>query len=199
MIDRSGGAVRTVPITLYTDAFTVRGRLATPHRRISDALNEAADGFLVLSDAAFDEYRSAASPMRAEFAQVNLASVLFVVSDEVMDPHPHLTVARVSEVAMISIPPFRITGRIHLEPERPLREALGELRGAFIPVTDAMHWSDALGEARTTVAMLAVNHARSQILAPHQEIDPWAGLPSGAGAEGGIDGDTTPVGEPTGW
>ena len=24
--------------------------------------------------------------------------------------------------------------------------------------------------------MLAVNHARAQILAPHREVDPWAGL-----------------------
>jgi hypothetical protein len=33
--------------------------------------------------------------------------------------------------------------------------------------------------------MVAVNHARAQILAPHQEIDPWVGLDPAprAGAE----------------
>ena len=84
-----------------------------------------------------------------------------------------------------------MTGRIHMLPERPLSDALGELRGQFIPVTDATHWSDALAEARTTVPMLAVNHARCQILAPHHEIDPWAGLGATEVAE--------PPAEATGW
>jgi hypothetical protein len=199
MIDRIGGGGRVVPLTLYTDAFTIRGRLETRHRRITDALNEAADGFLVLADVTFDEYRSAASPMRAEFAQINLGSVLFVVSDEVIDPDPRLASARVQEIAMISIPPFRITGQIHLVPEQPLRESLGQLRGAFIPITDATHWSDPLGEARTTVALVAVNHARCQVLAPHREVDPWAGLSTGSPAGEVGSTDTPPSTEPTGW
>lgn len=192
MSDGPGGALRTVPLTLFTDAFTVKGRLQTQHRRISDALNEADAGFLVLSDVQFDEYRTASAVMRAEFAQVNLGSVLFVVSDEVVDPEPSLATPKVTEEALISIPPFTIRGRIHLLPERPLRDSLAQLHGEFIPVTNAVYWSDALGEARTTVAIAAVNHARCQILAPHHEVDPWAGLPIGAAPDG-------PPAEPTGW
>jgi hypothetical protein len=85
---------------------------------------------------------------------------------------------------MISIPPFRITGRIHLLPERDLREALSELTGRFLPVTDATYWSDTVGEARNTAPMVAVNHARAQILAPHREADPWAGLDRGGEGSG---------------
>ena len=83
---------------------------------------------------------------------------------------------------MITIPPFRIIGRIHLMPERNLADALGELTGRFVPVTEATYWSDTVAEARQSATMVAVNHARAQILAPHRELDPWAGLPS---AEGG--------------
>ncbi len=32
-----------------------------------------------------------------------------------------------------------------------------------------------------TAALVAVNHARAQILAPHHEVDPWAGLGMGGG------------------
>ena len=53
-------------------------------------------------------------------------------------------------------------------PERSLREALTELTGHFLPVTDATYWSDVLGEARATAALVAVNHERAQILAPHR-------------------------------
>jgi hypothetical protein len=80
---------------------------------------------------------------------------------------------------MISIPPFKITGRIYLLPERDLHEALSELTGAFVPVTDATYWSDTIGEARATAPMIAFNHSRAQILAPHTEVDPWAGVNRG--------------------
>jgi hypothetical protein len=88
-------------------------------------------------------------------------------------------------MASISIPPFKITGRIHLLPERDLREALSELTGAFVPVTDATYWSDTVGEARATAPMLAINHSRAQILAPHTEIDPWAGVDRSGETTGG--------------
>ena len=175
MTDGLGGQ-RPVPITLYTDAFMVKGTLETRHRRLTDALNEATDGFLILSDARFDAFRSASNLITADYAQVNLASVLFVVSDEVVAPDPGQASPRVAEEAMISIPPFTITGRIHLQVERPLREALAQLHGDFIPVTEATYWSDSLGEARTTTLLAAVNHSRCQILAPHHEVDPWAGV-----------------------
>jgi hypothetical protein len=176
MTDGLGGALHPVPITLYTDAFVVKGQLDTRHHRLSDVLNESTDGFLVLADARFDAYRSAANLIHADFAQVNLASVLFVVTDEAVEPDPLQAIPRVTEQAMIAIPPFSITGRIHLQPERPLREALGMLHGAFVPVTDATYRSDSLGEARTSAVMVPVNHSRCQILAPHHEVDPWAGL-----------------------
>jgi hypothetical protein len=176
MTDGIGGALHPVPITLYTDAFMVKGMLETRHRRLTDALNEAANGFLVLSDTRFDAFRSAANLIHADYAQINLSSVLFVVSDDVVPPDPVQASPRVTEEAMISVPPFTITGQIHLQPERPLRDALTQLRGEFIPVTQAAYWSDSLGEARTTTAMAAVNHSRCQILAPHREVDPWAGV-----------------------
>ena len=197
MSDGIGGALRTISLKMFTDAFTVKGRLETRHRRISDALNEAQAGFLVLSDVQFDEYRTASAVMRAEFAQVNLASVLFVVSDEVVPPEPALATPKVSEQALISIPPFTIRGRIHLPAERSLREGLSELHGEFIPVTNAVYWSDSLGEARTSVAIAAVNHARCQILAPHHEVDPWAGMPTGSPSDG-KSSDGSPS-EPSGW
>jgi hypothetical protein len=140
-----------------------------------------------------DEFGVHGEQNRAEFAQVNLASVLFAVVNEAVTPAPELRTPKIPEEALISIPPFKVTGQIHLMPERSLRDALSELTGHFLPVTDATYWSDSLGEARTQAELLAVNHERAQILAPHRVTDPWAGLDSGsAGAS-----ETPP--EPTGW
>lgn len=180
-----GGEPTLVPLTLYTDAFVVKGTVRSRQNRITDILNQTDDGFLVLSDAVVDEYGSRGTPTRSEFAQVNLAAVLFAVADTPIEPRPDLRTPKVPEQAMISIPPFRVIGRVHLLPERDLREALSELTGRFIPVTDATYWSDTIGEARATAAMVAINHERAQIFAPHREVDPWAGLDR-SGASGPI-------------
>jgi hypothetical protein len=171
-----GGEPKLVSLTLYTDAFVIKGTIRTRQGRITDILNQADEDFLVLADAFVDEYGARGTPSRTEYAQVNLSAVLFAVADTTVEPRPDLRTPKVPEQAMISIPPFRVTGRVHLLPERDLREALTELTGRFIPVTDATFWSDSIGEARATAPMVAINHQRAQILAPYREVDPWAGL-----------------------
>jgi hypothetical protein len=165
-----------IGVVLYTDSHVVRGTVMTRQRRVSDILNQAAEPYIVLADVVVDEWGSRGTAMRSDFAQVNLGAVLFAVADATVDPTPELRTVKISEQAFISLPPFKIVGRIHLLPERDLRLALEELTGAFIPVTDASYWSDTVGEAKQSAVMVAFNHARAQILAPHHEVDPWAGI-----------------------
>ncbi len=169
-------SMRSVPMTLYTELFVVRGAIVTRQHRVTDILNEASEPFLVLEDVSMEEFGSSDVPTRAEFAQVNLESILFAVSLQAVDPIRELRTVKTSERALVSIPPFRVIGNIHLLPDRSLRDSLAELRGKFVPVTDAVFWSDRMGEGRQTAAMVAVNQARAQILAPYHEVDPWAGI-----------------------
>ncbi len=194
MFEGIGGEARSTSITLVTDAYVVRGTILTRHRRITDMLNSADEDFLVLEQATFDEFGSTGIVMQTDFAQVNLGTVLFGVADVRVEPTPELRVPKVSERALISIPPFTITGHIHLMPERSLHQALGELLGRFIPVTDAAYWSDRVGEARTEAAIVAVNHNRAHILAPHREVDPWAGLDRAGEPSAKPDASPTDVG-----
>ena len=192
MFEGVTGPPPSVPLTLYTDAFVIRGSLASRQRRITDMLNLADDRFLVLSDVSSDEFGTRGETIRAAFAQVNLRAVLFAVADEPVEAAPELRTPKIAEEALISVPPFKVIGRIHLLPERSLEHALSELTGHFLPVTDATFWSDVLGEPRTTASLVAVNHERAQILAPHQATDPEAGLDRGAARP-------EPPPEPTGW
>lgn len=184
-----GGETPVVQLTLYTDAFIIRGSIVSRQRRVTDILNNAEDGFLVLGDVNSDEFGTRGETIRAEFAQINLAAVLFAVADTKVETPPELRTPKVSEEAMISVPPFKVTGSIYLMPGHGLREALTELQGTFVPVTGAAYWSDVLGEARQTAELVAVNHNRAQILAPHRFVDPWADVGGGAG--------TTPPAEST--
>ncbi len=215
MFEGMGGPPPTIALTLYTDAFIIRGTLLTRQRRVTDILNTAEDRFLVLGDVTSDEFGSRGDTIRAEYAQINLASVLFAVADTPVETPPELRTPKVPEQAMVSVPPFKVTGQIHLMPEHNLREALTELTGKFLPVTNAAFWSDVLGEARQTAELVAVNHERAQILAPHQYVDPWADIERPAGTPAPAQpgdpppwpatdvppGSTppTPPGEPSGW
>lgn len=215
MFEGIGSPPPTIALTLYTDAFIIRGTLLTRQRRVTDILNTAEDRFLVLADVTSDEFGSRGDTIRAEYAQINLASVLFAVADTPVETPPELRTPKVPEQAMVSVPPFKVTGQIHLMPEHNLREALTELTGKFLPVTNAAFWSDVLGEARQTAELVAVNHERAQILAPHQYVDPWADIERPAGTPAPAQpgdpppwpatdvppGSTppTPPGEPSGW
>lgn len=176
MFDAMASGGSAVVLTLYTDSFVIKGGLDTRQRRITDMLNLAEDPFIVLADVTFDEFGTAGQTVRADFAQVNLGSILFAVADTPAEPAPELRTHKIEQRAIVSIPPFKVTGHIHLLAERSLRVALTELTGKFLPVTEATYWSDTLGEPRTTAALVAINRALAQIVAPHQEVDPWAGL-----------------------
>ncbi len=185
-----------VGITLYTDAYFVRGSIGTRQRRLSDMLNLADEDFLVLADAVFERFGQRHISRRAPFAQVNLGAVLFAVASTTVEAVPELRTPKVSEPALISIPPFEIVGRIHLLPERELRDALKELTGRFIPVTDATYGSDVAGEAPQQATMVAVNHSRAQILSPY-EIGSATGVGDagssafGTGRDGGSTGEAS--------
>lgn len=172
MFSSFGSEQTTVDLTLYTDTYVIRGAITTRHRRLSDLLNLNDDEFLVLSDATMEPLSGRGSGYSAPYAQVNLAAVLFAVATEAIAAQPELRTPKVAEATLISIPPFSVTGRIHLLPEREIRDALQELHGRFLPVTEATFWSESLDVAPTTAPMLAVNHARAQILSPYSATSP---------------------------
>jgi len=169
-------------LVLYTDALITRGSVRTRQHRITDILNETEEPFLILEDVTVEEFGGHSQPVRSEYAQVNLDAVLFAVTNEPVPSMPELRTPKTPERAIISVPPFNVIGTIHLMPmDGNLRESLRELTGRFLPVTEAVYWSDRMGEAREQAALVAVNHKRAHILAPHREVDPWAGLGGSAG------------------
>ncbi len=195
-----------VELTLYTDALITRGKIRTRQHRITDILNSADQPFLILEEVTVEEYGDKGQPIRADVAQVNLDTVLFAVADTPVEASPELRTPKQPAEAVVSIPPFRVTGTIHLlAGESTIREALSDLEARFIPVTEATYWSDAVGEGRKTAVVLAVNRHRAQILAQHREVDPWAGLGGSSadtdeGADAGRDGapDDQPTAQPGG-
>jgi hypothetical protein len=182
MFEVSQGEPRS--LTLYTDSAVVKGTITSRQHRVTDLLNGAEEGFLVLEGVTIDEWGSRSEVLRVDFAQVNLDAVLFAVSDTPVAPLPELRIPRTPQKALISVPPFRVVGLVHLAADGDLRHGLSNLTGRFVPVTDATYWSETLAEPRTAAVMVAVNHRRAQIFAPYQVADPWAGLGPARSDEG---------------
>ncbi len=88
-VDGFGGA-RAPSITLYTDEFVIRGSWRRRQRRVTDTLNGRPRASSSCPMRPFDEYGSRDEPPSAEFAQINLASVLFVVADDDIGADPAL-------------------------------------------------------------------------------------------------------------
>jgi hypothetical protein len=166
---------RDLRVTLFTATHVIRATVPTHLRRMTDVLNQAEHDFIIVANATVEEIGSKAQPRTGEFAQVNLASLLFAVAQEEVEPTPELRLQKSPERALIVLPPFLIAGRIHVLPGRELRVALSELTERFIPVTDAEFWSDTLGEPSVTAPMLAFNRAQADILLTPGAPDTWAG------------------------
>ncbi len=177
-----------VDLTLYTDALIVRGGVRTRQHRVSDILNLSEAPYLVLEDVTVTELDGRSEPITADIAQVNLDAVLFAVADTPVAPTPELRAPKMQREAIISVPPFRVTGTLHLlAGAANLREALTDLTGRFLPVTDAEFQARALGLGPQPALMIAVNHQRAQILARYSQpgdrpgesgqvaADPWEG------------------------
>lgn len=174
-----------VELTLYTDALVAKGSVRTRQHRVSDILNLSETSFLVLEGVTVTDLDGRSEPITADVAQINLEAVLFAVVDTPVSPSPELRSPKVRHDAIISIPPFRVTGTLHLlAGAANLREALTDLTGRFLPVTDAEYQAPALGIGPQAALMLAVNHQRAQILARYSEpgdrpeegkaaADPW--------------------------
>lgn len=161
-------------VTLYTDALAITGTIRTRKRRLSDVLNETEALTLPIEDATFREL-GGGTVERSAFAYVSLEALLFAVSRQRFPASPQFHVVKVTEQALLSLPPFRVVGRIHLHPGIALRDALAVLPNRFLAVTEATYWSELLDEPRAEVPMVAVNQRRAQVLAAYDGPELWSG------------------------
>jgi hypothetical protein len=173
-----GTTEHVMRLTIYTDSYVVRGGLRGGPSQLGDALNGARHEFLLLEGVKFEEFGSHALVEDVPYAQVNLDTVLFAVTESGSLDGGDTPGG--SERVIATVPPFRITGRLSLGAGRELREPLTQPEGRFLTLADAVFSSERLNEPRTMAPLLAFNHARAHIIAPHAERDVWAGLGTGA-------------------
>ncbi len=129
---------RSVAVDVYTAAHRISGQLATRFSRIADIVNLVSSSHLVIEQATVSEFADPAATLGALQVMVSLDEVLFVVGGAGTDgaPRPEMRIPKRPVRAQLSLPPFRLTGAVHVpQGSRPI-DGLLNASDRFLPMTE---------------------------------------------------------------
>lgn len=157
--------VQNVRIDLYTVAFRVSGLTATRFRRVADIVNQLASTHLVVEQATVSEYADPTATQGAQQVLVTVDQVLFVVAPDADGAvRPEMRIPKRAVRAQLGLPPFRVTGLVHVpQGSRPI-DGLLNAAERFLAMTDVTITSGAHPELERHVEAVAVQRARAQVL-----------------------------------
>ena len=158
-------STQAVPVDVYTAAFRVSGQIQTRFTRVADIVNLQSSTHLTIEQATISEYADPAATLSAPLALVALDEVLVVVAPETPGgAQPEMRIEKRGVKAQLAIPPFRLTGTIHVpQGSRPI-DGLLNLHEHFMPMTDATIASGAFPELGRQVTALAMRRDRAHVL-----------------------------------
>jgi hypothetical protein len=158
--------VQSVALDVYTDAYRVSGKMATRFSRVADIVNQASSTHLVLEEATISEYADPTATVSALQALVNLDEALLVIAAETSDPasRADMRIPKRAIRAQIGIPPFRITGAVHVpQGSRPV-DGLLNAGDRFLPMTEVTIASGAYPELGRTASAVAFQRVRAHLI-----------------------------------
>lgn len=167
-----------VRVEFLTDTHRIIGNLPTGERRLSDILNLDPEDSVVLDDVSTTPVDDPeAAPIVREFAQINKETIAFAIPheppttpEERQKIRPFEYVEKNRHQVLISLPPFAITGYLHLVKEADIRTALRNLTRTFIPISDARAtYIPKLG-INWASEVIIVNRKRAQIFWPPKNL-----------------------------
>jgi hypothetical protein len=167
------GTARAVSVDVYTDAYRVAGTVETRFSRVAEILNQLTGAHLAIETATITEYSDPGGSRLAPSALVAVDSILvMIVSGLDGETSAEMRVPKRPVRAELSLPPLRITGRIHVaEGSRPI-DGLLNMPDRFVAMTDASLTSGAHAELERTASVLAVRRDRVQVLLVADEERP---------------------------
>jgi hypothetical protein len=158
--------VQSVALDVYTDAYRVSGKMATRFSRVADIVNQASSTHLVLEEATISEYADPTATVSALQALVNVDEALLVIAAETGDPasRADMRIPKRAIRAQIGIPPFRITGAVHVpQGSRPV-DGLLNAGDRFLPMTEVTIASGAYPELGRTASAVAFQRVRAHLI-----------------------------------
>jgi hypothetical protein len=156
---------RNVPIDVYTSAYRVSGQIATRFSRVGDIVNQVTSSHLVIQQATVSEYADPAATIGALQLLVSLDEVLFVIAAQTdADARPEMRIPKRAIRAQLALPPFRLTGSVHVtHGSRPVDGILNAV-DRFMPMTEVTVVSGAHPELGRTADAVAIQRRLAHLI-----------------------------------
>jgi len=158
-------SVRQALVDVYTAAYRVSGTTATRFERVADIVNQATSTHLIVEQATVSEYADPKATISASQVLVNLDEVLFVIASESDgSARPEMRIPKRPVRAQLALPPFRLTGAVHVsQGSRPV-DGLLNASERFLAMTEATIGCGAYPELVRTAPALAIQRRMAHVI-----------------------------------
>jgi hypothetical protein len=165
--------IRVVAIDLYTDSYRVSGKAPTRFSRVGDIVNLASSTHLLVQEATISEYANPTATISALRCLVNLDEVLMVIAAETeAEGRPEMRIQKRAVRAQVGVPPFRITGAVHVTPGSRPADGVLNASDRYLPMTEATIACGPHPELGRTAAAVAFRRERAQIILVSDDEQP---------------------------
>jgi hypothetical protein len=157
--------VRSVPFDVYTSAYRVSGQLATRFSRVGDIVNLQTSTHLAIEQATVSEYADPTATLGAMRVLVSVDDVLFVIAgDTERGARPEMRVPKRAVRAQLAVPPFRLTGSVHVtQGSRPV-DGILNAADRFMTMTEVTVVSGTHPELGRTAEAVAIQRRLAQLI-----------------------------------
>jgi hypothetical protein len=175
--------VEEVEVELLTPAYRVSGTIQTPFRRVAEILNQLPGAHLAVDGATIVEHAVPSVIQRAASALVAVDEVIVLVAPGLVgEASAEMRILKDPAHAVLSIPPLRLEGTIHVPVDSRPVDGLLNVPDRFIPMTDVRLVSVAHPELDREVPILALRRDRAHVIVIGESED-MARMPSAASFE----------------
>jgi hypothetical protein len=156
---------RSVAVDVYTASYRVSGQMATRFGRVADIVNQYTASHLVIEQATVSEYADPAATLGALQVLVTLDEVLFMIAAEMEGAaRPEMRIPKRPVRAQLALPPFRLTGMVHVpQGSRPM-DGLLNVGDRFLAMTEVTVVSGAHPELGRTAQAIAVQRRLAHLI-----------------------------------
>jgi hypothetical protein len=158
-------ATRSVAVDIYTSAYRISGQTVTRFGRVADIVNQIASTHLVIDEATVSEYADATATISAQQVLVTVDEILFLLAAETdAAARPEMRIQKRAVRAQLGLPPFRLTGSVHVPQGSRPADGLLNVGERFLPMTEVTIGSDVYPELARTAPAVAIQRRLAHVL-----------------------------------
>jgi hypothetical protein len=156
---------RAVALDVYTAAYRVSGQTTTRFERVADIVNQLTSDHLVVEHATVSEHADPNATLGALQVLVTLDEILLVIADEAApEARPEMRIPKRPVRAQVGLPPFRLTGVVHVAPgSRPI-DGILNATDRFLAMTEVTVASGAHPDLARTATAAAIQRRLAHLI-----------------------------------